>query len=172
MKLHPGNSFNVNYKKQVLAYQLIAVMDAKKKKFKTGLKVNYAAQTIVSELDENEHRSLDYLLSVNTLTSYLLLLVKKPSEALEFIKITERISIRLLEATKKTLQNESLEIIGEVTDPSPSKNREEGSFFITKGKPSQITGMLLSNYILAINLMLSIAKKFTCKTAEEFDSAH
>ena len=103
MRLHQGNTFNVNYKKQVLAYQLIAVMDAKKKKFKTGLKVNYAAQTIVSELDENQHRSLDYLLSVNTLTSYLLLLVKKPQESIEFIKITERISTRLLEASRKAL---------------------------------------------------------------------
>jgi len=28
-------------------------MDAKKKKYKAGLKVNYSAQTIVSELDES-----------------------------------------------------------------------------------------------------------------------
>jgi len=41
MKLHPNNNFNVNYKKQVLMFQLIAVMDAKKKKYKAGLKVNY-----------------------------------------------------------------------------------------------------------------------------------
>lgn len=53
-------------------------MHAKKRKLRTGLKANYAAQTIVSELDENIPRNLDYLLSVNTLTCYLLLLVKKP----------------------------------------------------------------------------------------------
>ena len=73
-------------------FQLVAVMDAKKRKYKAGLKVNYSAQTIVSELDESQNRSLDYLLSVNTLTSYLLLLVKKPKEAYEFINISERIS--------------------------------------------------------------------------------
>jgi hypothetical protein len=39
------------------------------------------------------------------------------------------------------------------------------------GKPSQITGMLLSNYILAINLMLSIAKKFSCSN-DEFETFH
>jgi hypothetical protein len=76
-------------------------MHAKKKKLKTGLKANYAAQTIVSELDENIYRNLDYLMSVNTLTSYLLLLVKKPVEALEFIKIAERIAYRLLENNSK-----------------------------------------------------------------------
>lgn len=76
-------------------------MHAKKKKLKTGLKANYAAQTIVSELDENVYRNLDYLMSVNTLTSYLLILVKKPTEALEFIKIAERIALRLLENNPK-----------------------------------------------------------------------
>jgi len=88
-------------------------MHAKKKKLKTGLKANYAAQTIVSELDENIFRNLDYLMSVNTLTSYLLLLVKKPVEALEFIKIAERIAYRLLENNSKMNSQKTLEIIGE-----------------------------------------------------------
>jgi hypothetical protein len=88
-------------------------MHAKKKKLKTGLKANYAAQTIVSELDENIYRNLDYLMSVNTLTSYLLLLVKKPVEALEFIKIAERIAYRLLENNSKMNSQKTLEIIGE-----------------------------------------------------------
>jgi hypothetical protein len=62
---------------------------------------------------------LDYLLSVNTLTSYLLLLVKKPKEAFEFINISERISIRLLEESQKALlnnSNNSLQVIGENSD--------------------------------------------------------
>lgn len=88
-------------------------MHAKKKKLKTGLKANYAAQTIVSELDENIYRNLDYLMSVNTLTSYLLLLVKKPVEALEFIKIAERIAYRLLENNSIMNSQKTLEIIGE-----------------------------------------------------------
>ena len=88
-------------------------MHAKKKKLKTGLKANYAAQTIVSELDENVYRNLDYLMSVNTLTSYLLLLVKKPLEALEFIKIAERIAMRLLQHNSKMSSQKTLEIIGE-----------------------------------------------------------
>lgn len=43
MRLHPNNTFNINYKKQVLTLQLMAIMHAKKKKLKAGLKVNYAA---------------------------------------------------------------------------------------------------------------------------------
>ena len=143
-------------------------MHAKKKKLKTGLKANYAAQTIVSELDENVNRNLDYLLSVNTLTSYLLLLVKKPLEALEFIKIAERIALRLLQATQKLsgLQKTNLEPIGESESqnefterPGVQPSQDEEPFFM--GKQSQITGMLLSNYILSINLMKSIANKFS-----------
>jgi hypothetical protein len=115
MRLHQNSSFNLFWKKQVLAFQLLALMHAKKKKLKTGLKANYAAQTIVSELDEGVNRNLDYLLSVNCLTSYLLLLVKKPLEALEFIKIAERIALRLLQASEKLVgaQKNNLEIIGE-----------------------------------------------------------
>lgn len=71
-------------------------MHAKKGKFKMAIKANYAAQTIVAVLDESQERNLDYLLAVNTLTAYLLLHVKKPTEALEFIKIAERIAYRLL----------------------------------------------------------------------------
>ena len=52
-------------------------------------------------------------MSVNTLTSYLLLLVKKPVEALEFIKIAERIAYRLLENNSKMNSQKTLEIIGE-----------------------------------------------------------
>lgn len=59
------------------------------------------------------YRNLDYLMSVNTLTSYLLLLVKKPVEALEFIKIAERIALRLLENNSKVNSQKTLEIIGE-----------------------------------------------------------
>lgn len=73
------------------------MVHARKRKFKTGLKAIYAAQTIVSELDETVERNLDYLLAVNTLTGYLLLMIEKPDEALEFISIAERISVRLLE---------------------------------------------------------------------------
>jgi hypothetical protein len=68
-------------------------MDAKRRKFKAGLRVNYTAQSIVSQLDESQPRSLDYLLSVNTLSGYLLLLVRKPQEALEFVKVSQRIAL-------------------------------------------------------------------------------
>ena len=97
MKLHPNNSFNLNWKKQVLQFQLLALLHAKKKRYKTGLKAIYAAQTIVSELDETVDRNLDYLMAVNTLTGYLLLSIDKPVEALEFITIAERIAYKLIE---------------------------------------------------------------------------
>lgn len=78
MKLHPNYTFNLNWKKQVLAFQLLAVLHAQKKKFKTGLKAIYAAQTIASELDETIERNLDYIMAVNVLTSFLLLSINKP----------------------------------------------------------------------------------------------
>jgi hypothetical protein len=97
MRLYPNHSFDLNWKKQVLSFELLSLLHAKKRKFKTGLKAIYAAQTIVSELDETVERNLDYLMAVNTLTGYLLLMIEKPEEALEFISIAERIAIRLLE---------------------------------------------------------------------------
>ena len=99
MRLHPNYSFDLNWKKQVLTFSLLSLMHAKKKKHKTGLKAIYAAQTIVSELDETVERNLDYLMAVNALTGYLLLMIERPKEAIEFISIAEKISIRLLERT-------------------------------------------------------------------------
>ena len=72
-------------------------MQAKKKKLNAGLKNIYEAQTIVSELDETVERNLDYLMSVNTLTGFLLIGIHKPTEALEFIRIAERIVFKLAE---------------------------------------------------------------------------
>ena len=124
MRLHPNHSFNLYWKKQVLAFELLALMHAQKKKFKTGLKAVYEAQTIVSELDETIERNLDYIMAVNTLTGFLLLGIHKPQEALEFILIAERIVYKLVEMHKKervrqqmtgeySNQITSLEIIGE-----------------------------------------------------------
>ena len=78
MRLHPNHSFNLYWKKQVLAFELLALMHASKRKFKTGLKAIYEAQTIVSELDETIERNLDYIMAVNTLTGFLLLGIHKP----------------------------------------------------------------------------------------------
>lgn len=97
MRIHPNNTFDLNWKKQVLQFQLLALLHAKKKKYKTGLKAIYAAQTIVSELDETTERNLDYVMAVNTLTGYMLLTIEKPVEALEFITIAERIAHKLIE---------------------------------------------------------------------------
>ena len=96
MSLHPNNSFNLNWKKQILAFMLLGLIHAKKKKFKFGLKAIYAAQTIVSELDETVERNLDYLLAVNTLTAFLLLSIDKPMEAIQFIMIAESLCLKLV----------------------------------------------------------------------------
>ena len=90
------------------------------------MKAIYAAQTIVSELDETVERNLDYLMAVNTLTGYLLLSIDKPHEALEFITIAERIAYKLIEKNltttstgnkremnANTSNRNSLEVIGE-----------------------------------------------------------
>lgn len=65
------------------------------------MKAIYAAQTIVSELDETMERNLDYIMAVNTLTAFLLLSIQKPVEAMEFILIAERIVYRLIELSSK-----------------------------------------------------------------------
>lgn len=129
-------------------------------------------------------------MSVNTLTSYLLLLVRKPTEALEFIKITERIALRLLEHTQKAQHNlhnqssKALPTIGESEQSSVYTNQkppgtmdstanDQNSFFVagaTGNKDSHITGMLLTNYLLSINLMSSIAQKFS--NPDGFETNH
>jgi len=101
MRLHANYTFNLYWKKQVLAFELLALLHAQKKKYKTGLKAIYAAQTIVSELDETVERNLDYIMAVNTLTGFLLLSIQKPHEALEFIMIAERIVYKLVELISK-----------------------------------------------------------------------
>jgi hypothetical protein len=60
-------------------------MDTKLNKFKLGLRANYTAHVIAAVLDENVPRNLDYLIAINTQTAYLLLVINKPSEALDFI---------------------------------------------------------------------------------------
>ena len=100
MRLHPNHSFNLYWKKQVLAFELLALTFAQKNKFKTGLKAIYEAQTIVSELDETIERNMDYIMAVNTLTGFLLLSINKPQEALEFILIAERIVYKLVNMQK------------------------------------------------------------------------
>ena len=126
MKLHFNSTFNLNWKKQVLMLELLALIHAQKRKYKTGLKAIYAAQTIVSELDETVERNLDYVMAVNTLTGFLLLSISKPLEALEFIQIAERIAFKLIELATRRLKSRdasprtgeknpisSLEVIGE-----------------------------------------------------------
>ena len=100
MKLHANFTFDLLWKKQVLAFQLLSLFHAKNKKFKTGLKTLYAAQTIVSGLDDTVERNLDYHMAVNTLTGYLLLMIEKPEEAMSYILIAERTAFRLLEQSK------------------------------------------------------------------------
>lgn len=78
----------------------------------------------MSELDETIERNLDYMMAVNTLTGLLLLSIKKPTEALDFILIAERIVYKLVEIHKRenvrqSMADEkshlitSLEIVGE-----------------------------------------------------------
>lgn len=102
--------FELSNKKQVLMFQLLSLLHARRTKFKTGLKANYTAQTIIADLDESVDRNLDYLVAVNTLTTYLLLVIGKPQEALEFVNTSQKFIFRLLEAFVKLQQ---LETIGE-----------------------------------------------------------
>ena len=91
----------------MLAFELLALMHAQKKKYKTGLKAIYEAQAIVSELDETIERNLDYIMAVNTLTGLLLLSINKPAEALDFILIAERIVYKLIEMQNRERMRQS-----------------------------------------------------------------
>ena len=118
MLLHKETSFDLNWRKQIIAFELLALVYAKKKKFKTGLKAIYQAQTIVAMLDETIDRNLDYLIAVNTLTGYLLLQIEKPLEAYEFLVLAERVAHQLAKAqikgkTKSTLEGMQLGVISE-----------------------------------------------------------
>ena len=152
MRLHSNYSFNLNWKKQVLAFELLALVHAQKKKHKTGLKAVYEAQRIVSDLDETVERNLDYIMAVNTLTGFLLLGIEKPQEALEFILIAERIVYKLIENRKKELSRQhkgaplnaqfsSLEVIGEQgVEEQLMMANTTGREFPKTGKGSQRTG--------------------------------
>jgi hypothetical protein len=77
-------------------FQLLSHMEAKFNKFKTGLKANYTAHVVAADLDENVHRNLDYLIAINTQTAYLLLMINKPVEAIDFILIAQRCCYKLV----------------------------------------------------------------------------
>lgn len=110
MRVCPDFSFNLHEKKQILAFQLLAMLSNKKRKPKSALKAVYSAQTIVAELDEAIERNLDYLLAVNTLTAYLLLLSEKPRDAVEFIDRADIICQRLLDAFTAESINNSIQL--------------------------------------------------------------
>jgi len=97
IQLHKDGTFNVNWRKQILVFQLLAMLFTKKKRPKQGLKSIYHAQTIISVLLESVERNLDYLLAVNTLTGYLLLLADKPKEACEFLGLAEKVAHQMKE---------------------------------------------------------------------------
>ena len=77
-------------------FQLLAHLDTKLAKFKAGLKANYTSHVIAADLDDAAPRNLDYLIAINTQTAFLLLLVNKPAEALEFILVAQRCCNRLV----------------------------------------------------------------------------
>ena len=108
----------------MLAFELLALVHAQKRKYRLGLKAVHSAQTIVADLDETVERNLDYIMAVNTLTGFLLLCIGRPFEALEFILIAEKTIFTLIEkranrnAQAGMFQQEdtALEVIGEGSD--------------------------------------------------------
>ena len=51
-------------------------------------------------MDESVDRNLDYLLAVNTMTGYLLLLTERPKEACEFLILAEKVAFQLTDNFK------------------------------------------------------------------------
>ena len=50
-------------------FQLLAHLDTKLAKFKSGLKGNYTSHVIAADLDDAAPRNLDYLIAINTQTA-------------------------------------------------------------------------------------------------------
>jgi hypothetical protein len=88
-----------------------------KNKFKMALKCCLLAQKITANLDRKLPRNLDFILSVNLITSIVLLKIGKPVEAFDFILIAENAVESLfmsnlfkpIGVTLKDLQEESKE---------------------------------------------------------------
>jgi len=58
----------------------------------------------VSDLDDKNDRNFDYLISVNTLTGYILVTLGKYKEALEFVKIAEKVAFQLVDLKARESQ--------------------------------------------------------------------
>ena len=92
-------------------------------------------------LDDTLERNCDYLLAINFFTAYLLQMIGKLKESLNFIFVAEKMLQKLL-LTLKTESGASPGVTGEVNI-------------------SRMTRTLLSNYLLGISLMRNIAIKYT-----------
>lgn len=133
-------------------------MDAKLGKFKLGLRANYTAHVIAAELDEKVPRNLDYLIAINTQTAYLLLVINKPQEALDFILAAQRCCYKLAEDQKfegKKVQGDSSVQENDIFSAAASEKTMP-----LIGKISLFNPTILTNYILSLCLMKNLAIKF------------
>ena len=70
-------------------------------------------------MDETVERNLDYLVAVNTLTAYLLINLGKPTEALEFAQIAERIIFRIVEGSHSETPSPTIKL--EINQPAEER---------------------------------------------------
>lgn len=94
--------FDLGWKKQISLFLLLAITLYKQGKIKHSLHCLAIGHKITTTLHKkNEHypRNIDYLLAVNTLTSFLLMKMGKINEALKYIYIAEELSILQVEYT-------------------------------------------------------------------------
>jgi hypothetical protein len=143
-------------------------------------------------LDDSIDRHCDYLIAINFFTAYLLQLIGRLKESLNFIAVAERMLQKLLlvlrpenkpsisklssarehhrGATKLGSTAGTLALIDEEQPGSPGSNTATCyDVNLAKGR-SRMTKTLLSNYLLGISLLKNIAYKFTNPTGYHGDS--
>lgn len=90
--------FDLGWPKQITYFLTAALaLQNQSKPPKICLSCLFAAIKIAAELDKEQPRNLDYILSTNALTAFVLLKLGKAKEAHEFIVLAEKVLIRLID---------------------------------------------------------------------------
>lgn len=76
-------------KKQILLLLLIAVVMMRKGKDARALVSLFEMQKMVSGLDETVPRNMDYILAVNTLTTYALIRIRRQDKVISFLEVSQ-----------------------------------------------------------------------------------
>lgn len=189
-----GIMFRSASERLVLLMLVISYVNAFHSKYQQALACIHQAHQISAQLQNTCPRNLDYILAVNLMTAYLLLKIKKPQQACEFLVIAEQTTNQLIaqnickplgfksiDEAQRILEQSSnsskpLEPIDSVdsepllkidifsTQPGSPHFNESGD---ASKQPSKMSGTILLNSLLAIALMKSLTFKFNGLSPEK-----